>query len=56
MFRIEECEDLQGHRLYHAIGARCPCMIVVIPPWTEYDKGPTLKLDDVKNRRWKIIE
>jgi len=51
------CEQLEEHRLYHAIGALCPCKQkwILVPNIPTFS-NPTIKLDDIKSRRWRLIK
>lgn len=53
---LNDCKLRNQHRLYHAMKIPCPCMrwihVDVIPQFLT----PTISLDDIKKRRFGIID
>lgn len=55
------CGQYKEHRLYHAIGKRCPCHISFGRPYInvpefEIVSCPTISLEEVENRRFNVVK
>ena len=51
------CKEPEKHRLYKAMKLPCPCMpIYVTVSQIPIISNPTIKLDDIKKRRFNIID